>query len=93
MITKEEVKNLADLARIKLSEEETEKLTREVDSILEYVGQIQELSGEVKDAIPEHRNVMRDDVVTNTEGEYTEKILESAPDREGQLLRVKKILG
>jgi hypothetical protein len=35
---------------------------------------------------------MRDDVVTNTEREYTDRIVNQFPDREGDSLRVKKIL-
>jgi Asp-tRNA(Asn)/Glu-tRNA(Gln) amidotransferase C subunit len=35
---------------------------------------------------------MRDDSVTHTPGEFTEDILNNAPDREGNYLKVKKIL-
>jgi Asp-tRNA(Asn)/Glu-tRNA(Gln) amidotransferase C subunit len=35
---------------------------------------------------------MRDDVVTNNTDEYTEKLLNNAPSREGRYLKVKKIL-
>lgn len=92
MITKEEIKNLADLARIKISDMEAERLTKDVDSILIYVGQIKNAAGEVKTSIPILRNIMREDVVTTKSGQYTEKLLNSAPKTEGNYLRVKKIL-
>ncbi len=92
MITKQEIKNLADLARIELTEAETDKLTNDVDSILVYVGQIKDAVGDLKFTIPTHRNVMRDDEVTHTNGQYTEALLDAAPFREGQYLKVKKIL-
>ncbi|KND48106.1 MAG: aspartyl/glutamyl-tRNA(Asn/Gln) amidotransferase, C subunit [Parcubacteria bacterium C7867-006] len=92
MITKEDIKNLADLARIEISEAEAEGLTSQIDSILGYVGQIKDSTGDVERAVPKLRNVMRDDVVTHTEEEYTEKLLNNAPSREGKYLKVKKIL-
>jgi aspartyl-tRNA(Asn)/glutamyl-tRNA(Gln) amidotransferase subunit C len=97
-ITLEDIKNLAELARIEISEPEAEKLTVEVDSILGYIGQIKDANKEMdlpadgRKFVPKLRNVMREDVVTNTGGEYTERLLKSAPSREGQYLKVKKIL-
>ncbi len=92
MITKEDVKNLASLARIQISEAEMESLSLEIDSILGYMGQIENMPmGEEKEA-PVLRNVMRDDVVLNTPGSYTKRILENAPMREGEYVKVKKIL-
>ena len=93
MVSKEEVKNLASLARIEISEEETEKLTKDVDAILGYVGQIQEVTGGAEKTVPKLRNVMREDIVINKDGQYTEKLLDSTPSREGEYLKVKKILG
>ena len=93
MITKEEIINLANLARIEVSEEEAEKLTTEVDSILVYVAQIKEALGDFENSTPLLRNVMREDVVTNSTHGYTEKLLGNAPKREGDYLVVKKILG
>jgi aspartyl-tRNA(Asn)/glutamyl-tRNA(Gln) amidotransferase subunit C len=92
MITTQEIKHLADLARIEISDEEAEKMTKEVDSILEYVGQIKEVSGDSKQTVPELRNVMREDIVTNDPEQYTEAVLQNAPSREGNYLKVKKIL-
>lgn len=93
MVTKEEIKDLANLARMKITEEEAENLTKELDSILDYVGQIKDLSAERGDIKPILKNVMRDDVPENKDGEYTEDILNNAPGREGKYLKVKKILG
>ncbi len=92
MITPEDIKNLADLARIEVSDDEALGLTTQIDSILGYVGQIQDSTGDVERAVPKLRNVMRPDVVTNGDGEYTEKLLSNAPSREGKFLKVKKIL-
>lgn len=95
----EDVKKLADLARINMSDEEMTIIAKDFDPILAYVSQVQEalkLSEEVKDGKqPEDHflhNIMREDVVTNNGGEYTEKILADAPDTENGFLKVKQIL-
>lgn len=93
MITKNDILKLADLARIELSDSEAEHLTGEVDSILGYVGQITKTTGEMARKTPTLHNVMREDAEQNKPGEYTENILKNAPDRQGNYLKVKKILG
>ncbi len=91
-ITKEEVKNLADLARLEITPDELEKMTSEIDSILGYVGVVQKFSGDNEREIPKLRNVMREDTPTNKPNEYKEDLLKNAPKREGDYLVVKKIL-
>jgi len=95
----EDVKKLADLARLDMSEEEMSTIAKDFDPILAYVGQVKEAlkndKQDIDEKIPEDyflHNVMRDDVVTNNRGEYTEAILADAPDTEGGFLKVKQIL-
>ncbi len=92
MITKEDIKNLADLARIEIGDAEAEGLTTQIDSILGYVGQIKDSTLDLDRVIPKLRNVMREDEITNEPDQYTEKLLKNAPARDGRLLQVKKIL-
>ncbi len=40
MISKEEIQNLAELARLELTEEETTGLQKDISNILDYVGQL-----------------------------------------------------
>lgn len=63
MATKEEVKKLAALARIRIDDAELEKFTKEFDAILAYVGQLEKLDlpKDVGREKPPLRNVMRDD--------------------------------
>lgn len=93
MIKVDDVKKLADLARIEISSEELKNLTTEVDSILGYVGQVTNTEFELKREIPKLRNVMREDAEQNSPKEYTEDILKNAPSTEGKYVKVKKILG
>lgn len=94
----EDIKKLADLARIDMNEDEMKGIAKDFDSILAYVSQVQEVSNgsdEKSTKKPKDYflcNVMREDVVTNNRGEYTEKILNNAPDRENGFLKVKQIL-
>jgi len=95
----EDIKKLADLARIDMSEEEMIEVAKSFDSILAYVGQVQEVS-KVKNIELESKNsenyflhnVMRDDVVTNNRGEYKDKIMAEMPDTQDGFLKVKQIL-
>lgn len=94
-MTKEEIKNLGSLARIKISDAEAEAFTGEIDDILNYVQTVQEIAATIPDAeleLPEVRNVWREDEAVNEPGFYTEALLNAAPKREGDFLAVKKIL-
>lgn len=92
MIEIKDIQKLASLSRMKVSPEEAESLRVEIDSILGYVADINEVA--LTD-IPEEeirQNVFRDDMESNISGEYTEKLLALSPDRDRNYIKVKKIL-
>lgn len=94
-----DIKKLANLARLDMKEDEMVEIAKSFDSILAYVGQVQEVS-KVKSAQAESKNprdyflhnVMRDDIATNERGEYTDKITAEMPDTQNGFLKVKQIL-
>jgi len=92
MIEIKDIQKLATLSRMKISPEEAESLRSEIDSILGYVADINKVS--LVDVPDEEmrRNVFRDDKDSNVSGEYTEKLLALSPDRDGNYIKVKKIL-
>ncbi len=92
MISKEEIQNLARLARLEVSNEELATLEQELPSIIAFVVTIQkaEVGKEVKS--PELRNVMRDDTDPIESGKYTETLLKAAPAREGNRIAVKQVI-
>jgi aspartyl-tRNA(Asn)/glutamyl-tRNA(Gln) amidotransferase subunit C len=94
MATVEDVKKLAALARITVTDEEAGRFAKEFDSILAYVGQIESLSipEGVKSARPVLRNVLREDGEPHESGLYTDKLAAQFPDREGDALKVKQII-
>ncbi len=94
MISLQDIEKLAQLSRIHLSTEEKEGLRGQIDSILTYVGQINQVAGTVGNVVETvaPRNVFRDDINPHESGAHTEDLLNEAPQREGQFFKVKKIL-
>lgn len=93
MITTEDIQKLSELSRMKIAPEEQESLRAEIESILGYVDQIKKAaSGDVVVEVDGLHNVLREDGEPHSSGEFTEKILATAPAREGGYLKVKKIL-
>ncbi|MDR0306635.1 MAG: Asp-tRNA(Asn)/Glu-tRNA(Gln) amidotransferase subunit GatC [Chitinispirillales bacterium] len=65
MITKEDTQRIASVAKIKLSDEETEKITAQLGSILKYAGQLKEVdTGDAEPAfsVVVLRDSLREDV-------------------------------
>jgi aspartyl/glutamyl-tRNA(Asn/Gln) amidotransferase C subunit len=93
-MTKDEIKNLGNLSRIALSENEIETFNQEIDSIIEYVSAIKDIvqDSEIPKIVGPRSNVFRADAVTNEPGEYTEAMLKAMSKTSGQYLSVKKIL-
>jgi aspartyl/glutamyl-tRNA(Asn/Gln) amidotransferase C subunit len=98
MLERKDIDNLANLARIALSEAEKDKLQKDMESILGYIGELQKAPSfaEASEGKPGNhylRNVMREDVEPFEAGANTEAILSQAPKRRGDYFVVKKILG
>ena len=89
-LDKEEVKRLAELARIKLSDEEAEKFSGQFDDIIPFIAQIseREISNVVRDF--NNLNTLREDEVKDSGNQ--EKILAEMPETQDNYLKVKKIL-
>jgi aspartyl-tRNA(Asn)/glutamyl-tRNA(Gln) amidotransferase subunit C len=92
-ITADDVRKVAQLARLQLPEEKITTYTGQLERILEYVAQLESVDTE---GVPpttravEVVNVTRDDVVVPTD--VREQLLDEAPQREGDFFRVPKIL-
>ena len=86
-----DVENLAKLARIELTEEEKSELLSDMDSILEYVKQVEKMKTE--DTKPEFKtyNVWRED--KEEAREFSKELITGQfPDSKDGFLKVKKIL-
>ena len=95
-ITRDDVAHLAGLARIQLSEDELDRLGRELPQILESVATVSQALEGRDDVTPMSHptpltNVFREDVVRPSLS--PEEALSGAPAREGDRFLVPKILG
>jgi len=87
------IDQVAQLARIKLTPEEKEKLAKDLGNILSYVEQLSKLK---TDDVPptSHvlavENVFRDDV--RKPADVCEEVLRNAPEREENFFKVPKIV-
>jgi len=88
-----DVRKVAMLARIRLTDEEAGELGPQLSSILSYVDQLQQVNtkGVVETAHPHDAAMpLRADVVTNTN--RRERLQNSAPDIESGLYVVPKVI-
>jgi len=92
---REDIEHLANLARIRLTEDEMEKLPEELSSIMSYVSVVSDITADDADMTPRlgaRFNVFRKDEVTNQPDEFSKDILAEMPKTEGRFMSVKKIL-
>jgi aspartyl-tRNA(Asn)/glutamyl-tRNA(Gln) amidotransferase subunit C len=90
-----DIEHLASLARIRLTEDEMERLPAELSSIVEYVSVVSEITADAAVTAPQVgvvHNVFRTDQVTNQPEEYSQAILAEMPATDGRFMLVKKIL-
>jgi aspartyl-tRNA(Asn)/glutamyl-tRNA(Gln) amidotransferase subunit C len=92
-ISADDVRKVAHLARLDLAEATIATYTSQLERILDYVAHLEQVD---TDGVPpttravEVVNVTRDDTVNPTP--VREELLNLAPEREGDFLRVPKIL-
>tara|TARA_B100000242_G_C42702312_1_gene328503 strand:- start:111 stop:404 length:294 start_codon:yes stop_codon:yes gene_type:complete len=92
-ITNEEVKKVANLARLELNENEINNHSEQLGKILQYIKQLEEIN---TDDVPcttraiEVINVFRKDVKKNSD--CTEELLELGPSMEDKYFKVPKII-
>ncbi|MFA4872593.1 MAG: Asp-tRNA(Asn)/Glu-tRNA(Gln) amidotransferase subunit GatC [Patescibacteria group bacterium] len=88
----EEIQHIARLARLKLSDAELERYRPQLEGILDYVGQIQQVADSAKtpsSSLSINTNVTRTDEVTCIPGETArEKFLSPSAMRDGEFLKV-----
>lgn len=92
-ITREEVKRVAALARLELSPEEEELLTRQLDNILQYMEKLNRLDTagvEPLSHVIDIVNAFREDRIHNRPA--PDELLANAPAREKNFFKVPKII-
>lgn len=92
-ISTDQVKHVANLARLAITEEEAELFSKQLDSIISFAEQLNEVDTEnVKPTthVLEMKNIMRED--EPKKGLDNEEVLKNAPDQEDGYFRVPSIL-
>lgn len=92
-ISKEEVTHVAHLARLALTDEEVQKFTQQLDAIITYAEQLNELDTENVEPtshVLNMKNVMREDI--SEKGLPVEEVLKNAPEHEDGQIKVPSII-
>lgn len=93
MIEKKDVEKLAKLSRVEIEEDEKSVLLKDLEEILGYVSEIQEVvTGDVIPEAGKLHNIMREDKNPHKSGEFSKEIIEEAPSIKDNYIKVKKIL-
>jgi aspartyl/glutamyl-tRNA(Asn/Gln) amidotransferase C subunit len=90
--TEQDLDNLSRLARITITAEEKPKMLVDIQSILGYISEINEVTGEATHIEGAFNNIVRDDVITREPGSHTEALLREAPEVQGEYVKVKQVL-
>ena len=93
-MTKEDIKDLAHLCRLELNDEEIEQYQKDFEGILDYINiintlKVTEYDNQTK-SIP--INIVREDDDAYVPGSYTKALLDASPEKDGDYMKVKKIL-
>ena len=91
-ISKEEVKHIAKLSRIELSEGELTKFQGELNRILGYIEVLKTIDTEGVEPLAQVtglENAYREDVTMDSD--LQDKIIKNAPESEGRFIKVKKV--
>lgn len=96
-ITKDDLTNLSNLSRITIAAGTEDKMLADMQAILGYVSEINDVKGEVRDRAftakeSGHYNIVREDVVTMETGSNTLALLNEAPGTEDGYVKVAQVL-
>lgn len=93
MVTLNDVKHIAELARLRFSKEELENFTHQLNQILEYVEKLNELDTEKVEPLShpiEGNNVFREDELKPSIS--MEDALKNAPDSSEEFFKVPRVI-
>lgn len=96
MISKDDVKHIAHLARIGITDEEVEKFQKDIGAILDYVKELEEVDTDAVEPtshVTGIENVMRrDEVREKIPQDSKKKLIEAVPKKKSGYVKTKAIL-
>ncbi|PIZ94144.1 MAG: Asp-tRNA(Asn)/Glu-tRNA(Gln) amidotransferase GatCAB subunit C [Candidatus Magasanikbacteria bacterium CG_4_10_14_0_2_um_filter_41_10] len=90
----EDIEHIADLARLHLTDEEKERYADQLSAVFDYISMLNEVdtTGVAETCqVTELEDVVREDVVAESDEETRKKIIAQFPDKVGNLLKVKAV--
>ncbi len=90
--TEAQLDNLSVLARIDITKEEKPKMLEDMQAILGYISEINEVEGTLARGDESVFNVVREDVITHMPGSNTEAVLAEAPTIKNGYVKVEQVL-
>jgi len=99
MISEKEVKHIALLARVELKGEEVIKFQKELSAILDFFETLKEVDTSkvdydfhlLKDYFLKSVELMREDIFEPKSQEIAKKLMELAPQKEGNYIKIKAV--
>lgn len=93
MISKEDIKHVATLAKLEFTDEELEKFTAQMDDIIDMANQLGEV--DVQNVAPTtqvvaEKNVFREDVIVK--GESRDDLFKNVPESQDGFIKVPTII-
>ncbi|OIO17523.1 Asp-tRNA(Asn)/Glu-tRNA(Gln) amidotransferase GatCAB subunit C [Candidatus Kuenenbacteria bacterium CG11_big_fil_rev_8_21_14_0_20_37_9] len=90
-----QIEHIAGLARLALSAEEKKKFAEQLSSVLDYFEKLKDIDTKNVETVSqsiELNNIYRQDEVKNCDENTHRKILDNAPEKDGDYFKVDKIL-
>ena len=97
MISKEEVKKIANLARLDLTNNEIVKMQKDMSVILDYFDLLKKAPKPKKGGSPSSgtssagNSALREDIEKSQKREVVEKLVAAAPDKKDDYIKVKTV--
>jgi len=98
MLTEKEIEHIAQLARIKLTEKEKEKMKNELSSILDYIEQLKKINTDQTEALYQTTGLVNSVREDDYRGEFkineelNTKLVGQAPCTQNRFVKVKSVL-
>ncbi|MBW6440971.1 Asp-tRNA(Asn)/Glu-tRNA(Gln) amidotransferase subunit GatC [Patescibacteria group bacterium] len=94
-ISIEEVKHIADLARIELTAQETKKFASELSDVLGYIDQLSEVDTSKIEPVSQVTgtiNAIRDDAKEDSDPDARKALIDNFPNKDGDYIKVKQVM-
>lgn len=93
-LSPKEIEDVAELAKLHLTEEEKERYAEELSVVFDYVEKLQEVDTEgveITSQVTGLQDVVREDEIKDISKEKKQRLIQQFPQKEGKMLKVKAV--